>query len=72
MKVRTNRSVYEVSLNGNGDGFVAEKLEATEGATTNVTVGSRFEGKVLIINMREKTLLLDGIFFIPGVISIES
>jgi ribose 1,5-bisphosphokinase PhnN len=64
--------VYEIGPSGEGKGFVVQKLEATEGADSDIAVGRRFEGKRLVINMEEGTLLLDGAFFIPGIIAIES
>ena len=71
MEVWTSRSVYKVLPNGKGDGFIAEKQEATVGATSNITVGERFEGKVLVVDLTTRTLRLDALF-IPGIIAIKS
>ena len=65
MRVRTNRWTHEISPNGDGTGFVVERQRGVEGAT------DRHFGKILAINMRERTLALDETFFICGVISIE-
>lgn len=72
MKVYTSRSsVYEVGPNGEGTGFVAEKIEAPEGQVTRIPTGRRFEGTVLIVNMEKGEMILGGLV-LRGITKVES